>query len=219
LIYNAALGHLKEGRAESAVEEFQRALRIEPKNPFFHKGIGVAYLALKRLPEAIASFRKALELNPYYVDARNDLGTALILSGAREEGKRELLAAYNEPMNPTPELTSRNLGRAYFDDGDLEQALTWFRTSVRRNPRYVDAHLGLADTLIGLNRVDEAIRHLESAVNTTSDRVDVVFALGQAYYRAGRWDEARRRLEQVVQKDGASANGRKAADLLKNLPK
>jgi len=218
-IFNGALSHLREGRPELALEEFDRAIRMEPKSAYFYKGRGVAYLALKRLPDAITAFRKALELDPYYVDARNDLGTALILAGEREEGKRMLVAAYNEPMNPTPEVTARNLGRAFKDEGDLEQALTWFRTSVRRNPRFADAHLGLAETLVALGRLDEAIRELEAATAKTAENVQVVFALGQAYYRAGRWDEARGRLEEVVKAQPTGEVGQRAAELLENFPK
>jgi Flp pilus assembly protein TadD len=218
-IFNGALSHLREGRPELALEEFNRAIRMEPKNAYFYKGRGVAYLSLKRLPEAIAAFRKALDLDPYYVDARNDLGTALILSGERDEGKRMLVAAYNEPMNPTPEVTARNLGRTYKDEGDLEQALTWYNTSVRRNPRFADAHIGLAETLAAMGRMDEAIRHLEMATAKTAENVRVVFALGQAYYRAGRWDEARGRLEEVVKAQPAGDVGKRAAELLENFPK
>src|SRR5438552_16821664 len=102
--FNAGLNHLKEGRPAMAVEEFKKAVRQDGKNPYFQKGLGQAYLATKKFDEAISSFRHALELNPYYVDVRNDLGTALVLSGRRTEGKHEFLAAYNDPTNPTPEI-------------------------------------------------------------------------------------------------------------------
>lgn len=219
LIFNAGLAHLREGRPDVAREEFARAIKKDPKNPYFYKGLGVAYLSEHKLPEAVSAFRKALDINPYYVDARNDLGTALLLSGEREAGKKELLRAYDEAMNPTPELTARNLGRAYLSEKALEQALSWFRKSVQRNPRYPDAHLGVADTLVAMGRVDEAVTHLESAVISTADNPDVVLALGEAYYRAGRFDDAKKRLGPLAQLDPTSARSRRASELLKNLPR
>ena len=44
-------------------------------------------MQLGKYDDAVEAFRKALEINPYYVDVRNDLGTALLLSGKRTEGK------------------------------------------------------------------------------------------------------------------------------------
>ena len=79
---------------------------------------------------------------------RNDLGTALILSGRRNEGKNEFLTAFNEPTNPTPEISSRNLGQAYLEEKHYPEAINWFRTSLNRNQTYPDAYLGLADALV-----------------------------------------------------------------------
>src|SRR5574341_1318462 len=107
--FNAGLTHMRENRPALALEEFKRAIHQEPRNPYFHKGLGLAYLQLGRYGDAVAALRKALELNPYYVDVHNDLGTALILSGKREEGKAEFQAAFNDATNPTPELSARNL--------------------------------------------------------------------------------------------------------------
>src|SRR5437870_11387672 len=87
--FNAGLYHLREGRPAMAVEEFKKAVRQDGKNPYFQKGLGQAYLAVGKYDDAVSSFRRALELNPYYADVRNDLGTALVLAGRRNEGKHE----------------------------------------------------------------------------------------------------------------------------------
>jgi Flp pilus assembly protein TadD len=219
MIFNVGLGHLRDNRPAQALEELQRAAKKEPKNPYFQKGVGLAHLALRQYPEAIASFRKALELNPYYADARNDLGTALLLSGQRDEGKNELLRAFNDPLNPRPDLTARNLGRAYLDDKAFDTALTWFKTSVQRNRRLSEGYLGIAATLTAQGRVEDAIAGLEEGLSNTADSTDVLVALGEAYYRAGRFAEARTRLERAVKKEAESPAGRRAAELLQNFPR
>lgn len=217
--FNAGLMHLREGRTEQAIEAFRSAIKQDSKNPYFYKGLGVAYLSLNQHKNAVEAFRKALELNPYYVDVRNDLGTALILAGRREEGKKEILAAFNDPMNPTPEISARNLGQAYLDEKRYAEALNWCQTSVSRNKSYPDAHLCVADIFVAAGRLDDAVAGLELAVKTIPDEPSVVLALGQAYYRSGRFSEAREKLEQVAGKDPAGPFGRRAAELLKNFPK
>lgn len=217
--FNLGVGHLREGRIDLAVEQFQLAVKQDPKNAFFLKGLALAYAQQNKFKEAIEALRKALEVNPTYSDLRNDLGAVLIRSGKREEGKREFLTVFNDPMNPTPELSSRNLGLAYLEEKNCNEAQTWFRTSVEKNKTYVDAHLGLAEALTCLGQLDNAIIQLEAAVTNTSENPDAVVALGEALFKAGRFGEARTRLEAAIQKDPRGPAGRRAAEALKNLPK
>jgi len=216
--FNAGLNHLREGRAPMAVEEFKKAVRQDGKNPYFQKGLGQAYLATGKYDDAIAAFRKALEINPYYTDVKNDLGTALVLSGRRNEGMQQFLSAFNDPTNPTPEISSRNLGRAYLDSKSYPEAINWYRTSVGRNKAYPDAYLGLAEALIATGHADEAVATLETAAKECPQSADVQVALGDAYYRVGRFGDARSRLEEARRRDPAGPVGRRAAQLLQQFP-
>jgi Tfp pilus assembly protein PilF len=217
--FNSGLTHLRDGRPKLALEEFQRAIKQDPKNPYFHKGLGLAYATLKRFGDAADAFRKALVLNPYYTDVRNDLGMALVLAGKREEGKAEFLAAFNDPTNPTPEISSRNLGQAFFEERNHAQAANWFRSSLNRNKAYPDAYLGLADALTALGRAEDAIAELETGAREVPESTAIQLALGEAYYRAGRFSDARARLEDARKKDPTGADARRAAELLKQFPK
>lgn len=231
LTFSAGLTHLREGRLDNALESFRKAIKQDPKNPYFHKGVGVVEAQLaercgkdakcrqRHFEGAVAAARQALALNPYYVDARNDLGTWLLLSGQREEGKKELLAAYEDPTNPAPEHSARNLGQAYFEEKNYVQAQSWFQTAVTRNKSYTDAQLSLADSLVVQNRLDDAIGVLEAALQALPDDPSLLLGLGQAYFKAGRLAEARSRLEQAASKDPAGPSGRRAAEMLRSFPR
>jgi superkiller protein 3 len=217
--FSTGVMHLREGRVDLALEEFKRAVKEDPKNPYFQKGLGLAYAAKREWKDAIGCFRKALELNPYYVDVRNDLAAALIGSGDREGGKKEFLAAFSDPTNPTPEISARNLGQAYLEEKNYTDAVSWFRTSLSRNKDYADPYLGLADALLASGRLDEAVAQLEAGVAEIPEDPALQLALGQALYKAGRFGEARVRLEEAVRRDPSGPAGRAAADQLKALPK
>ena len=217
--FSTGVMHLREGRVDLALEEFKKAVKEDGKNPYFQKGLGLAYSAKRDWKSAIAAFRRALELNPYYVDVRNDLAAALIGAGEREAGKKEFLTAYSDPTNPTPEISARNLGQAYFEDKNYAEAANWYRTSLNRNKDYADAYLGLADALSAAGRSEEAVVQLQAAVTQIPTDASLQLALGQALFRAGRFAEARTRLEEVVRKDPGGPLGRAAADQLKSVPK
>jgi superkiller protein 3 len=216
--FNVGLTNLREGRVEQALEAFKKAVKEDPKNPYFYKGLGQAYMGNRKFQEAVGAFHKALEINPYYVDVRNDLGTALILSGKVEEGKKELTTALNDPMNPSPEVTARNLGQVAFDQKNYAEAVNWFRTAVNRNKAYTDGYLRLADALVAMGNLEEATLQLEAAAKELPADIDITLAIGQVYYKAGRFTEARQRLELVAGKDPIGLAGRRAAALLKTFP-
>jgi Tfp pilus assembly protein PilF len=217
--FNSGLTHLREGRPQLALEEFKKAVKGDSKSPYFLKGLGLALTQLGRYDDAVDAFRKALSINPYYVDVRNDLGTALMLSGKRAEGKAEFLAAYNDPTNPSPDLSARNLGQAFLEEKNYAEAASWFRSSINKNKALVDAHSGLAEALLGLQRPEEAVPVLENALKEAPGNLTLLLGLGDAYYRSGRFTEARARLEEVIEKDPVGPQGRSASEMLKHFPR
>jgi len=217
--FAAARSHLQDGRTDLAIGEFKAAIKKDGKNPYFYHGLGAALAQKNELKDALSAFRKALELNPYYVQVRNDIGSVLLAMGEREEGKKELVTAFNDPTNSMGEVTARNLGHAFFEEKKYEEAVSWYRTSVSRNKGYPDAYEGLADSLAALGRVDEAILQLEAGLKEVPGYPGLMLTLGRAYLEAGRFKEARSELEEVVKKDPVGAAGRKAAELLKTVPK
>lgn len=216
--FTMALQQMRDGRVEAAIEEIKRAIKDDSKNPYFHKGLGVAYMQIGSHDKAIDAFRKALDLNPYYTDVRNDLGTALVLAGKRDEGKREYLTAFNDPTYNTPEVAARNLAQAAFEEKSWDEALRWYRTAAQRNPKYSPAWLGLADVYVVLGRPEEAVAQLQAAQREMPDSIEVRLGYGEACYRAGRLSDARSALEDVARKDPAGPTGRRAVELLKNFP-
>lgn len=60
-------------------------------------------------------------------------------------------------LDPLPRRQSYDtLGRAYFLAGRYEEAISKYKTAVRLDPDYRDAHVGLAATYAVLGREEEA---------------------------------------------------------------
>jgi len=96
--------------------------------------------------------------------------------------------------------------------------INWFRTSLARNKGYADPYLGLADSYVATGRQDEALLALETGVKEVPGQPALLLALGEAYQRAGRLNDARTRLEEAATKDPTGPAGRRAQDLLKGIP-
>lgn len=214
----AGLMHLRDGRADLALDQFKRAVKADDKNPYALKGLGIAYLETGSPDKAIEAFRKALEVNPYYADIHNDLGTALIKAGKTAEGKAEFVLALNDPTNPTPEKSAYNLGVAYLEEKNYAEAANWFLSSIKRNKSYPSAYIGLADALIATGRLEDALLQLEMGLKELPDYPCLLSATGKAKLKAGRFTEARAHLQAAADKDPVGACGRDAREQLGSLP-
>jgi len=217
--FNIGMSHLRGGRLDMAIESLRAAIKGDGNNPYFYKALGAAYAGKREWGKAVDAFRKALEINPYYADVHNDLGSALSLAGKRDEARQEFLLAFNDPTYPNPEMAARNLGQLYFEEKNLPEAQNWFKTAIQRNKQYGDAYLGLAQVLQTLGRTDEAIAELEVAHKELPDSPAVLLALGEACQSAGRFNEARANYEKVARMDPGGPTGRRALDRIKQLRK
>jgi YaiO family outer membrane protein len=93
--YAEAVSARRGGDPARAVELLRRLLVAEPENADAHLQLGLSLLALGRLEEAEAAFRRTLAIAPDYADAR--IGLARV---AQRRGDRQGALALLEPVDP-----------------------------------------------------------------------------------------------------------------------
>jgi tetratricopeptide (TPR) repeat protein len=138
--------------------------------------------------------------------------------GRREEARKEWLTAFASPFNPSPDQTAWNLGNSYAEESNHLEALRWYQQSLQHNPANSRSIIGLATTLIAQNRLDDAITGLEKSAPGVREHPEILITLGDAYYKAGRFAEARARLEEAIKRDPTGA-GKRAQEMLRHFPK
>lgn len=230
--FGAGVRLLRDGFPDRALIEIEAALKKDPDNAFYMKGMSVAYSQLAdkckpndsgcrngNLKKAVEAAQKALVANPDYVDARNDLGIALLRLGKRTDGKAELAKAFADPQCPTPEVTAWNLGQAFYEEKEYAEAMTWFQAAVNKNKTLAAGYVSIADILMIMSQTDAAILQLETGLKESSGNTAVQLALGDVYLKAGRFQDARAAYEAVIKKDPAGPSGRQAATKLQGIQK
>lgn len=73
LHHSLATALLASGRGEQGLAELQRAASINPANPMVQSDLGLVYESLGRLDEALAHYRRAVELEPRFAAARESV--------------------------------------------------------------------------------------------------------------------------------------------------
>ena len=93
------------------------------------------------------------------------------------------------------------LGFIEAGDGELDAAADCFARAVRIRPRAAQAHYNLGLVLKSLDRLDESVRHLETALDNGGDKVAITTMLGNVLAAMGRNPEAEQRYRQAVEHD------------------
>lgn len=91
-----------------------------------YRELGLSYQRQARFPEAIATMRKSVELDPSNINARVNLGWTQHLAGQEDAAAESLLQAVS--LNPFSVSTFNALGIVYLVKGDLRAAVivhTW----------------------------------------------------------------------------------------------
>lgn len=87
LMTNLLNEYLKTGKLESALPLLDKLTTAEPENKQYHYSKGAVLDALKRYHEAESSYKRALEIDPDYFDARYNLGANYFNRGVELNNK------------------------------------------------------------------------------------------------------------------------------------
>lgn len=137
----------------AAIEAYQRAPR---DSAVVWNKLGMAYQHMYALDIAKLQYEKALQLNPKYPEALNNLGT--VYYGQRNYHKAEKYYRKALKLKPNCATFYSNLGTAYFADHDYKRGINAYRKAFSidpevfiGNPLEKVAEMGPRDEQIALN--------------------------------------------------------------------
>ncbi len=186
---------IRDARVEPGLEHLRRAVSVAGSDVRAMMVLAYELKHLGRGDEAAAEYQKVLAYDPDHRGALNDLAVIYVETGRDLDAIphfRRLLQLGED------EAAAQNLGVAYFNIGEMEQAIEAFRTSHRIDPAKPLAPHGLGDAHERLGDVDSAERWYGTAVANYDGALE---AGGQRSFllplravclaKLGRFDEAR----------------------------
>jgi tetratricopeptide (TPR) repeat protein len=216
------MGRVAEERGEyaQAVEQFQRALTLQPRASVIHYNLGQAYRELgefDRAEEALARSgpsRVAMadplmhELTTLAIGALPHLARGH--TAAREGRLAEAESAYRQAVaaDAANVRAHERLATLLVRRGNPEAAVEHFGVVVRLEPENAQVHSDLGVLLSELGRNDRALEHLGRAVELEPGLLDALLTLGNVQARTGRLDEAEATFRKVLENDGENGDAR-----------
>lgn len=148
---NLAILLLRQGETEQAVEHFQKAVELNPKDTHSRK-----------LLEKLRADKQASDTDRLLVRAN-----ALAQQGRLDQAIR----LYREFIELRPDSASvyNNLGNALFLKRDFDKARDAYSTAIRLDPNYIDAHSNLAILLARTGQTDRAAEHYRKVFEIDPD--------------------------------------------------
>jgi tetratricopeptide (TPR) repeat protein len=166
---------------------------------------GVRALEAKDWKTAAGLFRKGMERTQNDALLRRSLqhklGTALFMAGdapgAREQFEQVVRLSPPDGIDESAAKAHYSLGVLMISAGDSRKAIEHFTASVKYQPNYVEARLGLADALRQSGRADASLSHYQEAVRMSPRAVRGRLGYAMALVRLRRFQEARDHLAEA----------------------
>jgi tetratricopeptide (TPR) repeat protein len=189
----------REYYAEAA-EAFQQALRENNLSAEALYGLGSVYLKQGKNDEARSAFERATRSQPDYPDTLTNAWNNLGLIDAREGRTEQAIADFHVAlrMSPNHAIARNNLGNAYRQAKQWDDAQRTFQQVLTTNPSDADANYGLAMVFAQQDDTNQAYEHLKKALDAHPIFPEALNNLGILYLRTSRRDEAVSTFEQCI---------------------
>ncbi len=150
-----AIAYHQKGLLSPAKKIYLRILSTTPNNPSALHFLGVLLHAQGQPGLAISYIKRAIKIQPDYVDAHNNLGNVLKSEDLLVESEQ----AYRKAIEIKPDYAEAyyNLCNTLIKKNEMEEALAVFRTAITLKPTNPTYYESLGSSLYSAGRADEAV--------------------------------------------------------------
>ena len=203
VLYKLAVAQFRGGQAARAIDSLKKAVALEDRLPEAHYLLGMCLRAQKRDDEALRALTRAVQLNPAFIAAREELADLHAERGERRAGIEQLEAiAALEPSRPERLV---NVGLTYVRFGQPDSAILTLGRAAERYPDTPAVYAALGrvwlDTAAArgdgaaMAKALEALAPIASRTDATSETLTLY---GRALLMSGHAAAAERTLQQAV---------------------
>lgn len=202
--------YMLEGNYPKAINELNKAIELNPKDYIAQYDLGLSFRARAKntnnptsksnfIELAVKHYKTALDINPDYSIARNNLGNAYMDQGKYDEAIECYKAVTKDLVYTTPYYPLSNLGWAYYNKKEFGLAEKYYLDALNLQPRFLLAMLGLGRTYIAMGRISDATGVLEKAAEIYPQTPEIYLDLAKAYQAAKNNKNALAAYQKVIE--------------------
>ncbi|MGD9204725.1 MAG: tetratricopeptide repeat protein, partial [Desulfobacterales bacterium] len=160
---NLGIALMQEGNIEAAIRQFQKALQLKPDFEMAENNLKRAVAIQKGIEAEIVRLQTLLKENPGNVEMHFQLGNLYYRKGDQRQAMEQYKRALQ--LNPKFLPALNNLALVTAANKEYYKALTVFLDLLNYAPNDAETHYNIACMYSRLNRVDEAIKWLQEAID------------------------------------------------------
>ena len=171
--------HALFGLNKEAKLNWEKSLKINPRNFVAYYNLGAIFSTTKNYEEAIKFYQKAIEQKPDYLQAFFNLGTVYEILNKNiqaVEYYQKTLA-----LNPNHMLAHFGLGNVLLKSNKPESALLEYKKAIKLNPDHTPSYVNLGHTLFKLGQSDQAQKTYKTILLKQPNIPEVHKSLGLIY--------------------------------------
>jgi putative PEP-CTERM system TPR-repeat lipoprotein len=196
-----AVTHLQRGEYAKALAAARKIQAKTASSPVGFHLAGGAYLGLKDAPAARKQFERAVEIDPAYWPAVNNLARLDVLAGQKDAARARIervLARDRGNVEAAVALAGLT--------GDQERLVSHLEAVRSEDAKALRARIILAQLYVERGRGDQALAIAREAAAIAPQRADAQELLGLTQFAAGRNSEALTTLRDLATKQPALAS-------------
>ena len=167
------------GDIDGAIEEFKKALAVDPENVNVHNSLGVCYGVQGESDLAIDAFETAIRFDPTDVMATFNLGLAHIKQGDQEKALEMFLQAH-ELDRENPEVAYQ-IGVYHQERGDTDLAIEYLEEAAGNSPKGAHVFRALGECYLEKEMHREAAKAYEKVIKFNPTDAKSLSTLGYLY--------------------------------------
>ena len=173
---NRGLIYLHEGKIDTALNDFNKAIELKPDYAKAYNNRGTLYINQNKHDEALKDFDKAIEFMPAAEAFHLGRGNALKNKNRIDEALME----YDKAISLKPDFVEAfySRGNLFMSQGKYSQAIEEYTKAIALNPNNIESYLNRGNSFRDNKQFDAALKDYEKAII-----LDPNFAL--AYFNRG----------------------------------
>lgn len=195
--FNLGLALVQEGHLQDAIPEFDRAISLAPRLRGAHLFLGIVQYRLNNYSPAIAALRKETQIDPKNAKCWMWLGVAQL--GAGEAGDASVSLDRAAQLSPNDVDILYHRGRAH-----MLVSKESYEQMYKADPNSWRVHEALAQSFVEADRLDDAAKECENAINTRPTEPGLHEELADIYWKQNQLEKAEAGFQEELKIDPES---------------